>query len=329
MSPADDASGLRSRLSTPLGAACLILLLVAVVLVVLEGLTPFVQTTINGLVVGIFFALGAVGLTLVYGVLRLVNFAQGDMMTLGAYLLVAAQAVGLPFIVGTGVAIVGVALLATVLELVMWRPMRKKGAGLFHLFVMSLGLAFLLRYLIQFVAGSNTRPLGVDVISSVSFGEFRIGRTNLFMALAGAAIIVGLGVVLRITSLGRQVRAVSDSSDLAETTGIDSTRIVRVIWLLSGGLAGLAGVLYGSSLGAVSPQFGYEVVLTLFAAMIIGGIGNAYGALLGGIVIGLTQEWSTLVIDPSLKVAVGFALMIVVLILRPQGLLGWARTAEA
>jgi len=307
----------------------MILVLVGAGLAAFEGLTPLVQTTINGVVVGIFFALGAVGLTLVYGVLRLVNFAQGDMMTLGAYFLVAVQATGLPFALGTAAAIVGVALLAILLELIMWKPMRERGAGMFHLFVMSLGLAFLLRYLIQFLAGSNSRPLGVDVTSSIRFGpDLIIGRTNLFMALAGAIIIVGIGVVLRATTLGRQVRAVSDSSDLAETTGIDSTRIVRVIWLLSGGLAGLAGVLYGSSLGVVSPQFGYEVVLTLFAAMIIGGIGNAYGALLGGLLIGLTQEWSTLVIDPSLKVAVGFALMIGVLILRPQGLLGWARTAE-
>lgn len=314
---------------SPLSVVATIATVVAASFSAFVGLQPFVQTTINGLVSGVFLALGAVGLTLVYGVVRFVNFAHGDMLTFGAYMGASAIALGLSFIEGVVFAVVATAALALVLEVVLWRPMRRKGAGLFQLFVMSLGLAFVLRYTIQFFAGSEPRTLNVDVTSTVTFGwDLRVGRTQLIMAAAGAAVIIGIAAALRATSLGRQVRAVSDNTELAEATGVNSSRIILVVWLLSGALAGLAGMLFGASLGVISPQFGYEIILSLFAAMIIGGIGNAYGALAGGILIGLSQEWATLVIDPSLKVAVGFIMMFAALVLRPQGLFGHARGAE-
>jgi neutral amino acid transport system permease protein len=134
--------------------------------------------------------------------------------------------------------------------------------------------------------------------------------------------------MLRFTSLGRQIRALSDNVELAETTGIDTARMIRVTWILAGGLAGLAGVLYAGALGNMDPNLGFGIVLSLFAAVVVGGIGNAYGALAGGILIGVMQEWSTLVISPRLKVAVGFAVLIVVLIVRPQGIFGRARSGD-
>ena len=137
-----------------------------------------------------------------------------------------------------------------------------------------------------------------------------------------------VAVALRSTSLGKQTRALSDSIELSETTGIDTDRIVLVTWAVSGGLAGLAGIFYALPAGSVNPNLGFSLILSIFAAVIVGGIGNAYGALAGGMLIGLVQEWSTLVLEASVKVAVGFAMLILVLLVRPQGLFGRARSAD-
>jgi neutral amino acid transport system permease protein len=301
----------------------------AVALASAEGLQALGQTTVNGVVSGTYLALGAAGLTLVYGVLRLVNFAHGDMLTLAAYTALLAQGLGAPFVVSVLAAVVGTAVFAFSLERVMWHPMRKRGAGLFQLFLMSLGLAFLLRYAIQFVAGTNAQDLNVDVVNAHGFIGLRIGYTQLWIIGVGLAVLIGFGVFLTVTSVGRQIRALADDHELAETSGINSSRIILITWLVAGGLAGLAGVFFGASLGIVTPEFGHAAILSLFAAVIVGGIGNPFGALAGGLFIGLIQEWSTLLVNPGWKTAVGFAAMIAVLLLRPQGLLGQAPSTES
>jgi branched-subunit amino acid ABC-type transport system permease component len=156
----------------------------------------------------------------------------------------------------------------------------------------------------------------------------RIGRTELIVTLVGIAVILLVAAGLRWTSLGRQARALADSIQLAETTGIDTGRIVLVTWTVSGGLAGLAGIFYALPAGSVNPNLGFSLILSIFAAVIVGGIGNAYGALAAGLLIGVVQEWSTLVIEPSMKVAVGFAMLILVLLVRPQGLFGRPLSAD-
>jgi branched-subunit amino acid ABC-type transport system permease component len=166
------------------------------------------------------------------------------------------------------------------------------------------------------------------VTAGVTILGLRIGRTELIVTLVGLAAIALVALGLRYTSLGRQMRALSDSIELSETTGIDTDRIVLVTWAISGGLAGLAGIIYALPAGTVNPQLGFTLILSIFAAVVVGGIGNAYGALAGGMLIGVAQEWSTLVIDPSMKVAVGFAVLILVLLVRPQGLFGRARSVD-
>jgi neutral amino acid transport system permease protein len=194
---------------------------------------------------------------------------------------------------------------------------------------MALGLAFVIRNVIQLIAGTDVRQLGANVTAAITFGGgLHIGRTELWVVLVGIAVLLALALTLKVTRLGKQIRALSDNPELAETTGIDTDRIVLVTWALAGALAGLAGVVFGASVGVVTPNLGFGIVLSLFAAVIVGGIGNAYGALAGGLLIGLVQEWSTLVAPANIKVAVGFCAMILVLILRPQGLLGRARSAD-
>jgi neutral amino acid transport system permease protein len=323
----DERSG-AEQLPVPLLLVVAAMAVAAVVLAGVEGPHDLAQATINGLVSGAYFALGAAGLTLVYGVLKLVNFAHGEFLTFGAYMaIVSRSAFGFPLALALPFAFVTTALLALALEMVMWRPMRRKGAGVMQLLLMALGLAFVIRNVIQLIAGSEVRQLGANVTSSVTFHGLHIGQTELWVVVLAFAALVALAIMLSRSRLGMHIRALSDNPELAATTGLDNDRIILYTWVLAGGLAGLAGVVYGASIGVITPNLGFGIVLSIFAAVIVGGIGDAYGALAGGVLIGLVQEWSTLVVPVNLKVAVGFGAMILVLILRPQGIFGRARSA--
>ncbi len=311
----------------PAWVAVGVLAIIALLLIIAEGLQPFAQRSVNGLVAGSYFALGAIGLTLVYGILKLVNFAHGDMLTLGAYIgFLFNVTIGLPLVIAIVLAILLVGLFGMATEAVMWRPMRRKRAGMLQLLLMALGLAFVLRNAIQFVAGTQPRALDVDVTSTFSFLGLTIGRTELYVVITGFVVLGAVAWMLRSTRLGREMRALADNFDLAETTGIDTGRVVYITWMLAAGLAGLAGVLVVASSGSLNPNTGFFLLLPIFAAVVLGGIGNAFGALAGGIVIGLAQEWSTLVISSEWKVAVSFVVLIIVLIIRPQGIFGKERT---
>jgi neutral amino acid transport system permease protein len=216
------------------------------------------------------------------------------------------------------------ALLGVLFERLMWGPMRAKKAGLLQLLLMSIGLAFLIRYSIQYAWGTEIRSLDVNNFATVQFLGLRIGRTELTVIGVGFVVLVTIGLILKYTLLGKQMRALADNLDLAETAGIDTSRVILYTWVFAGALAGLAGVLAGA-VTDVRPELGFGLLLPIFAAVILGGIGDAFGALAGGIVLGLVIEWSTLFIDFRWKTAVGFAALIVVLIVRPQGIFGRAR----
>ena len=311
----------------PAKAFLIVMGLVAVYLLIDSGLQELSQRTINGLVAGSYFALGAIGLTLVYGILNLTNFAQGDLLTLGAYVgYVFNVSIGMPFVAAMAISILLVAIFAIGTELVMFRPMRKKRAGVLQLILMTIGLAFVIRYMIQIFAGTQQRKLDINVTDTIDFIGLSIGRTQLIVVIVGFVVLTAIAMLLRYTSLGRQMRALADNFDLAETTGIDTGRIVILTWALSGALAGLAGVLVAASIGSFTPNTGFTLLLSLFAAVTLGGIGNAFGALAGGLVIGITQEWSTLVVAAEWKVAISFLVLIIVLIVRPQGIFGSERT---
>ena len=207
----------------------------------------------------------------------------------------------------------------------MWAPMRRRGAGMLQLLLISIGLAFVIRYGIQFIWGTELRQLDVNRTATVSFLDLRIGRTQLIVIIVGFVTLIATGLGLRLTLLGKQMRALSDNLDLAETSGINTSRVILYTWLFAGGLAGLAGVFAGA-ITQLQPELGFELLLPIFAAVVMGGIGNAYGALAGGIVLGLVIEWSTLFIDARWKTAIGFVVLILVLIVRPQGIFGRAKS---
>lgn len=308
-----------------------IMVLVAILLIAGEGLQEWGQRTVNGVVTGSYLALGAIGLTLVYGILKLVNFAHGDMLTFGAYIAFTFDVtLDVPLVLAVAAGVLATAAFGIATELIMWRPMRKKKAGMLQLLLMSLGLAFVLRNMIQFIWGARPRQLDSDRTSTVGWFEdltgLTIGTTELYVVVIAFVVLFAVAAMLRATSAGRQMRALADNFDLAETTGIDTGRIVLLTWLLSGALAGLAGILLVAASGGLSPNTGFFILLPLFAAVVLGGIGNAYGALAGALVIGLVQEWSTLVFAPEWKVAISFLVLIVVLLVRPEGIFGKERS---
>jgi neutral amino acid transport system permease protein len=309
----------------PAAVAFGVIALMVLALIAAKGLHDVAQTGLNGLTLGTIYALGAVGLTLVYGILRLVNFAHGDFLTFGAYMAYLVNVTwDLPLVAGIFFAMAATALLGLFFERIMWRPMRAQGSGFLQLILMSIGLAFVIRSAIQWFWGTEIRSLDVDILSTVSFLGLRIGQTELIVIIVGIAVLLAVGVMLRFSLLGKQMRALADDLDLAETAGIDTRRVILYTWLFAGALAGLAGVLFGE-LANLTPELGFELLLPIFAAVILGGIGNPFGALTAGLVLGMVIEWSTLVVEPRWKVTFGFIALIIALVIRPQGIFGRAK----
>ncbi len=310
----------------PAAIAAVVVLNIFAMLILFHGLQPVSQRGVNGLSLGAIYALGAVGLTLVYGILKLVNFAHGEFLTFGAYMAYLVNVTWeLPLILGIAFAIATTAVLGIALEKVMWGPMRGKGAGMLQLLLMAIGLAFVIRYGIQFVWSTELRQLDVNRTDTVDFLDLTIGRTQLIVVIVGFVTLVLTGLMLRFTLLGKRMRALSDDIDLAETSGIDTSRVILWTWVFAAGLAGLAGVFAGA-ITQLQPEMGVELLLPIFAAVVLGGIGNPFGALAAGILLGVVIEWSTFIVTPGLKLAVGFVILILVLIIRPEGILGRART---
>lgn len=319
------SGGAGNALLTRIALAVALFAIVGVVFAVAKGGQPVIQASLDGLVTGSYLALGAVGLSFVYGILRLINFAHGDFLTFGAYAtLLMNVGIGVPLIPSILFGLAMTAALSVALERVLWRPLRARGAAGLQLILTTIGLAFLIRYTIQFIAGPEIHTLNVDITTGVNFLGARIGRTILISSIVAYAVLLATSLALRYTSLGKQLRALADNLDLAETTGFDTRRLIMIAWAVGGGLAGLAGAMYVLSTGAFNPQFGFMLLLPLFAAVLVGGVGNPYGAIVGGIVLGVTQEWSTLFVGGEWKPVVVFGVLIVTLIFRPNGVFGSA-----
>jgi len=293
-------------------------------------MSELLQLVVNGLVNGSVVALAAVGVSLVYGMLRIVNFAHGDYLTAGAYAAVAATSLGLGMVAAALLAGVAGLVLAVLLELALWRPLRRKGAGFMSLFLASIGLALVLRNVLFLVATAEPRSYPVDVFQVYAVGPIRISQTQSIAVASAFGVIALVALLLARTTLGRSMRALADDAVLAAVTGIRVDRVVIATWALAGVLAGIAGVLAALVQSSFDPNVGFTLLLAVFAAVILGGIGSAYGALLGGLVLGVLTEvatWTALGggVNPVYKPVVAFAVLIVALLLRPQGLLGRAR----
>ena len=285
----------------------------------------FVIQALTGLRFGLIIAITAIGLSLIFGTTGLVNFAHGELVTLGAVIAWFLNAPG-----GLGIQLIGAGLIAVALsmaaggaiELGLWRPLRRRRTGLIQMLVISIGLSLVLRNVIQIWFGGASRPyFDYTIQQSLVFGPIRITPRDLTVMLLATIALVGVATMLQRTRIGKAMRAVADNRDLAESSGIDVQRVILVIWILGGGLAGFGGILFGVTEN-VSFIMGFRLLLLMFAGVILGGLGTAYGAMVGSLVVGLVTELSTLWFSTELKLVWALIALILILLVRPQGLLG-------
>lgn len=294
-------------------------------------MSELLQLIFNGLVNGSILAMAAVGLSLAFGVLKIVNYAHGDLLTVGAYVAVATNvSLGLPMVPAVIISILSVTVLVLVFEFGLFRPLRLKGAGLLSKFFVAIGLALILRHLVALIFGANPRRYNVDLMKVYDLGIIRLTYSQAIVVVCAVIIVPLLGVMLAKTKVGRGMRAISDDNDLAAVAGVNVQRTIVYTWILSGGLAALAGTLQGLVQNVFEPNMGFRLLLMIFAAVILGGVGSAYGALAAGLVLGVVMDlatWTPLFggLPTVYKPVVAFVVLIVVLIFKPSGIFGKAR----
>ena len=283
------------------------------------------QLVVNGLVFGTLLALAAVGLSLIYGTTGLSNFAHGEQVSLGGILAyVGTQLVGLPLLPSAIIAVVLGALSGWVQDAFLWRPLRRRGVGLIQQMIVTIGLSMVLSYVYQFFFGAGPLRIVTATPESITIGPVRITELTLVSLVIAVLALAGVAYFLLGTRAGRATRAVSDNPALAAASGISVNRMIRLVWVLGTGLAALGGVLIGLYFGATSWYSGGALLLLMFAAVTLGGLGQAFGALAGSIVIGLVVELSSIWIPTDMRYASALVILIIVLLVRPQGILGRA-----
>ncbi|HUU42092.1 MAG TPA: branched-chain amino acid ABC transporter permease [Desulfatiglandales bacterium] len=298
------------------------------------------ELVIYGIVLGSIISLGAIGLSLIYGIVRFANFAHGDLMTGGAYVALfmvtgvlpwigipdntfGAISFGWRMVIALPISMVTIGFLAIALDRILYRKLRFKKSGAVMLAMSSLGASFIIRMLVLIIWGSDflfyrpgvmrpalELPLGVKI------------RPDQILILIIVFLLVGvLHLFLKKTKMGKAMRATADNMELALISGINTERIIAWTWGIGGALAAAGGILYGIDV-QLHPGMGWNFLIPLFAATILGSIGNIYGALIGGLTIGIAQQVSTAFLLPTYKLAVAFMIMIIILLIRPQGIFG-------
>ncbi len=294
---------------------------------------------IPGLVLGSIYALGAIGVSMIYSILRFAHFAHGDLMTFGAY-------VAYAVVVGSGwtplaampFAILGTCLVALLIDWLAYKPFRKSRPIV--VVIASFGVALMIRAAIMLIWGVQPEPYVEGIQTPIEVLEpFRVLEKHIVIVGTAIVLVAAMHLLLTRTKIGKAMRAMSDDADLARVTGIGTERVIVWTWLVGAVLAAAAGVLTGIDT-LVKPYMGWDLLLPLFAAAILGGLGRPYGAILGGLVIGMIEELSSWpsptdlsvlgvslltrdvpLVSPGYKTGIAFAILIIMLIWRPQGLL--------
>jgi branched-chain amino acid transport system permease protein/neutral amino acid transport system permease protein len=298
------------------------------------------ELIVYGIVLGSIISLGAIGLSLVYGIIRFANFAHGDFLTAGAYVSLFMVTgilswIGIPdntfgslsfgwrMVIAFPVSMVAVSGVAILLDRILYRKLRIKGSGPVMLAMSSLGAAFIIRMIILIIWSSDSlfyRPGVLRPALELPLG-IKIRPDQILILFAVFALVSLLHLFLQNTKMGKAMRATADNMELALISGIDTERIIIWTWGIGGALAAAGGILYGIDV-QLHPYMGWNFLIPLFAATILGTIGNIYGALIGGLTIGIAQQVSTAFLLPTYKLAVAFMIMVLILLIRPQGIFG-------
>ncbi|WP_296665342.1 branched-chain amino acid ABC transporter permease [Demequina sp.] len=294
------------------------------------------QNLFNGVVFGLLLALASVGLSLIYGTTGLSNFAHGEMVTFGAmitFFLATQQPVSLPllpfsFTVGLPLipaALIGISISAGfgwLQDKVIWSQLRRRRVAMVQQMIVSIGLSLALVNLIQWWIGGRPVRLTTSIDPRNQYGPISVGNVTLMSMAIAIVALLGVAYFLQRTRLGRATRAVSDNPALASASGIKVDSIIRIVWVMAAGLAALGGILLALYQQGIGFDDGTQLLLLMFAAVTLGGLGHPYGALVGSLIIGIVAEVSTVWLPPDLKFATALGILIVVLLFRPQGILG-------
>lgn len=283
------------------------------------------QKLLDGLGFGLIIAITSMGLSLIFGTTGLVNFSHGEHVTFGA---IVAWWInvdhGIHLIPATVLAIIIGACAGALMDRLLWKRLRSRGLSLVAMMIVSIGLSLAARSILQLLFGGVYRPYAqYNVKSGIDIGPVRASAEDLWIIVIVMVVIIGVASLLQFSLIGKAMRAVSDNPDLAASSGIDVDRVILFVWALGGGLAALGGILFGVQ-QQVQFEMGFRLLLLMFAGITLGGLGTAYGALVGSFVVGMFIEMSTLIIPTELKNVGALGVLIVVLLFRPQGILGRA-----
>jgi branched-subunit amino acid ABC-type transport system permease component len=283
-----------------------------------------IQTLVFGIVEGSVIAVGAVGLTLSYGVTRFINFAYGEFLTYGAYLAVFIAGglfgLSLPLPVAVVVAVVIVGLLGVAVSRVFFEPISHRGA--LPLLITSIGVSFILRNLLQGWVGVDARQLPIPLLRRKDYFGIQLTDLEIAVVVVGVVTMLLVHLLLQRTMLGKRMRATSGNRSLAEVAGIDTQRVVRQTWFISAAAGALSGVLYAVLFAPFRPGVGFTYLIVIFAATLLGGIGRPYGAMLGAFIIGIAMNFGSAYLSANYTRAYAFVILVAVLLVRPEGIRG-------
>ena len=281
-------------------------------------MTEIIQLVIYGIVLGSIIALGAIGVSLIFSILRFAHFAHGDLMTLGAYFaFVGVVGLDIPMPVVFLPALAATALAAVGIDKVLYRFLRKSSPII--MLISSVGTALMLRSMIQIIWGPDNQIYRTGIEMPLRFAGFQIKPDQITIVIGTLVLVALLHLYFHKTRMGKAMRAMADNMDLAKISGIHTEKVIFWTWVIGALLAAAGGIFLGIDT-RLNPIMGWRLLLPVFAAAILGGIGSFWGAIVGGYVIGIAQELSTLFISPAYKPAVAFAIMVLMLVIRPRGL---------
>ncbi|PZG46211.1 branched-chain amino acid ABC transporter permease [Spongiactinospora gelatinilytica] len=285
--------------------------------------TRVAQLGFEGLSLGLIIALGAVGLSLIFGTTGLTNFAHGELLTLGAFTaFVFNTAMGLHLLIAAPLAVAVAAVFGYAQDRWFWGVLRRRKTGIISMMIVSIGLAMFLRYTLLFFFGGQGRSYEQYVAQQgIQLGPISATPKSLVAMAIEIAVLILIGLGLLYTRIGKATRAVADNPALAASSGINVDRVVRIVWAAGTATAALAGILLGTTQN-LGYQMGLQVLLLMFAGVTLGGLGTAFGALVGSLIVGVFIQVSTLWIPPEMKTVGALVVLIIVLLIRPQGILG-------
>ena len=275
-----------------------------------------------GLVTASVLAISAVGLSLQFGITNYINFAYGDFMALGAYITYVLNNEVLHWNIWVALVFgsLAVGVIAVILSQLILSPFARRFDKTFYVLIVTFGLSLILLNVMYSIWGASVRFYDVPINRALHIGPMLLTAYQLIVMVIAVVLMIGVAVLLKTTRLGKSMRAMSDNTTLAMTSGINTKMITTITWFISGSLAGLAGSVLGLTEGNLTPAAGELFLFVIFAAVIVGGVGSIYGAMAGAVLIGLATEVSAAFINPAYKLDIAFLILILTLLFRPSGL---------